>query len=114
MQNITMLNLIMKGPEPQKCIKNDEIFQYVMITFKKSGCHNICTSLLACLFPDSVTLFLSGSQSFLYLNDPNELLVLVLSPHAILRVPRLTCALHRVLEFGPQLSETKLLEIMVS
>lgn len=31
MQN--MLNPIMKGSEPQKCIKNDEIFQYVMITF---------------------------------------------------------------------------------
>lgn len=77
-----MLNLIMKGSEPQKCIKNDEIFQYVMITFKKSGCHNICTPLFACLFPDSVMLFLSGSQSFV-LEHPNELLALYSFPHAI-------------------------------
>ena len=33
MQNIPMLNPIVKGSEPQKCIKNDEIFQYVTITF---------------------------------------------------------------------------------
>ena len=102
-----MLNPIMKGSEPQKCIKNDEIFQYVMITFKKSGCHSICAPLLAFFFPDSVTLFLSGSQS-LVLENPNELLALYSLPHVIFDSAKVnTCLGTGLWSSVPYLSENK-------